>query len=72
MPMIARGQASDGAHPVLELFTPVRGVLVDAAAVAFQVFDVSDDAKQASPVQGVPRDARQSRHREPRRARAGR
>jgi len=54
MPMIARGQASDGAHPVLELFTPVRGVLVDAAAVAFQVFDVSDDAKQASPVQVFP------------------
>lgn len=54
MPAIARGQASDGAHPVLELFTPVRGVLVDAAAVAFQIFDVSDDAKRANPVQVFP------------------
>jgi hypothetical protein len=54
MPAIARGQASDGANPVLELFTPVRGVLTDAVEVAFQIFDVSDDDKRASPVQVFP------------------
>src|SRR5262245_44672729 len=54
MPAIARGQSSDGANPVLELFTPSRGVLVDAAAVRFQIFDVSDDAKRAAPVQVFP------------------
>jgi hypothetical protein len=54
MPAIARGRSSDGANPVLELFTPVRGVLADAAEVAFQIFDVSDDRKRASPVQVFP------------------
>lgn len=54
MPAIARGQSSDGANPVLELFTPSRGVLVDAAAVSFQIFDVSDDAKRTTPVQVFP------------------
>ena len=54
MAAIARGQSSDGANPVLELFTPVRGVLADAGAVAFQVFDVSDDVKRASPAQVFP------------------
>ena len=54
MAAIARGQSSDGTKPVLELFTPVRGALVDAATVAFQVFDVSDDVKRASPVQVFP------------------
>jgi hypothetical protein len=54
VPAIARGQSSDGANPVLELFTPVRGVLADADQVAFQIFDVSDDAKRASPVQVFP------------------
>jgi hypothetical protein len=55
--MIARGQPSDGANPVLELFTPTGGVLADAAKVAFQVFDLSDDAKRASPVQVFPETA---------------
>jgi hypothetical protein len=54
VPAIARGQSSDGANPVLSLFTPIRGVLADAAAVGFQVFDVSDDAKRATPVQVYP------------------
>lgn len=54
MPAIARGQSSDSANPVLELFTPMRGVLVDAAAVAFQIFDVSDDTRRANPVQVFP------------------
>jgi hypothetical protein len=54
MPAIARGQSSDGTNPVLELFTPVRGVLADAAEVAFQIFDVSDDTKRANPVQVFP------------------
>jgi len=51
VPLISRGQASSGDKPVLELFTPVGGVLADAATVAFQVFDASDDTKRASPVQ---------------------
>jgi hypothetical protein len=54
MAAIARGQSSDGANPVLELFTPIRGVLTDAAEVAFQVFDVSDDGRRARPVQVFP------------------
>jgi hypothetical protein len=54
VPAIARGHSSDGTNPVLELFTPVRGVLADAAEVAFQIFDVSDDGKRASPVQVFP------------------
>ncbi len=57
MPAIARGQSSDGAKPVLELFTPVRGVLADAATVTFQIFDVSDNAKRANPVQVFPETA---------------
>lgn len=39
---------------MLELFTPSRGVLADAAHVAFQVFDISDDAKRDTPVQVFP------------------
>lgn len=54
MPAIARGQSSDGTNAVLELFTPARGVLADAAEVAFQIFDVSDDAKRGTPVQVFP------------------
>jgi hypothetical protein len=54
MPMIARGQASDGTSPVLELFTPREGVLADAAQVWFQIFDVSDEAKREVPVQVFP------------------
>jgi hypothetical protein len=54
MPAIARGHSSDGANPVLELFTALRGALLDAAEVAFQIFDVSDAAKRASPVQVFP------------------
>lgn len=55
--MIARGQPSDGTQPVLELFTPTSGVLADAAKVALQVFDLSDDPKQANPVQVFPETA---------------
>jgi hypothetical protein len=54
VPAIARDQPSDGTNPVLELFTPTSGVLADAATVAFQVFDLSDDTKRASPVQVFP------------------
>jgi len=54
MPLIARGQSSDGKNPVLELFTPRGGVLADAAQVGFQIFDVSDDAKRDVPVQVFP------------------
>lgn len=54
MSLLARGQRSDGANPVLDLFTPTRGVLVDPPALTFQIFDVSDDDKRASPVQVFP------------------
>ena len=54
MAAIARGQSSDGTNPVLELFTPIRGELADAAEVTFQIFDVSDDGKRARPVQVFP------------------
>ena len=42
MALLARGQASDGLNPVLELFTPVQGMLAQPEALAFQIFDVSD------------------------------
>ena len=54
MAAIARGQSSDGANPVLDIFTPVDGALTDVAVLEFQVFDVSDDAKRANPVQVYP------------------
>jgi hypothetical protein len=54
MAVLARGQPSDGDHPVLDLFTPVGGALADVAALAFQIFDISDEAKRASPVQVYP------------------
>ena len=57
MPVIARGQSSDVSTPVLELFTPVRGLLTDAAQVEFQIFDLSDDAKREAPVQVFPETA---------------
>lgn len=54
MAALARGQASDCANPVLDLFTHVNGVLTDVAELGFQIFDVSDPAKQQSPVQVHP------------------
>jgi len=54
MPALARGQASDCANPVLDIFTQVNGVLTDVAELAFQIFDVSDAAKQQTPVQVHP------------------
>lgn len=54
MSALARGQASNCANPVLDLFTQVNGVLVDVAALEFQVFDVSDPGKQLAPVQVHP------------------
>ncbi len=54
MAVIARGQSSDGGNPVLDLFTPVAGALTDVAVLEFQIFDISDDAKRASPVQVHP------------------
>jgi hypothetical protein len=57
MPLLARRQPSDGTNPVLDLFTPVRGVLVGPAALSFQIFDVSDDDKRAAPVQVFPETA---------------
>lgn len=54
MPALARNQASSCTHPVLDLFTQVNGVLVDVAALEFQIFDVSDAGKQQDPVQVYP------------------
>ena len=54
MAALARGQSSDCANPALDLFTQVNGVLVDVAALAFQVYDVSDPAKRLAPVQVYP------------------
>jgi hypothetical protein len=54
MSALARGQPSDCANPVLDLFTQVNGVLVDVASLQFQVFDVSDPGKQQNPVQVFP------------------
>ena len=54
MPALARGQATNCANPTLDLFTQVNGVLVDVAVLEFQVFDVSDAAKQLVPVQVYP------------------
>jgi hypothetical protein len=54
MRLLARGQSSNGANPVLDVFTPVAGVLAEPATLAFQIFDVSDDDKRAAPVQVFP------------------
>ena len=54
MPALARGQTSDCANPVLDIFTQVSGVLTDVAALSFQIFDVSDPGKQQTPVQVYP------------------
>lgn len=57
MPALARGQASDCTNPVLDLFTQVGGVLTDVAVLEYQIFDVSDAAKQLNPVQVYPETA---------------
>ena len=54
MPALARGQASDCSNPTLDIFTQVNGVLTDVANLEYQVFDVSDAAKQLSPIQVFP------------------
>lgn len=54
MPALARGQASNCSNPALDLFTAVNGVLTDVSSLEFQIFDVSDAAKQLVPVQVYP------------------
>lgn len=54
MPALARGQASNCANPTIDVFTSVNGVLTDVAVLEFQIFDVSDAAKQITPVQVFP------------------
>lgn len=54
MPALARGQPSDCANPVLDLFTQVNGTLIDVEVLELQIFDVSDAAKRQSPVQVFP------------------
>ena len=41
-------------NPVLDLFTQVSGHLIDVAVLEFQIFDLSDPGKRASPVQVFP------------------
>jgi len=59
MPALARGQASSCENPALDLFTQVGGVLTDVEVLEYQVFDVSDAAKQLNPVQVYPETAGQ-------------
>lgn len=54
MASLARGQPSDCANPVLDLFTQVSGMLIDVAVLEFQIFDVSDPDKQLNPLQVYP------------------
>jgi hypothetical protein len=54
MSALARGQASGPANPVLDLFTPANGSLVDVAVLEFQIFDVSDAGKRQDPLQVFP------------------
>ena len=54
MASLARGQPSDCAHPALDLFTQVSGMLVDVAVLEFQIYDVSDPGKQLVPSQVYP------------------
>lgn len=54
MPALARGQASDCTNPTIDVFTSVNGVLTDVYSLEFQIFDVSDAAKQITPVQVYP------------------
>lgn len=49
MPAIGRGQRSDCAHPVLDLYTSVDGHLVDVGALAFGIFDISTPALRTAP-----------------------
>ncbi len=54
MASLARGQPSDCAHPALDLFTQVSGMLIDVAVLEVQIFDVSDPGKQLNPLQVHP------------------
>lgn len=49
MASIGRGQRSDCAHPVLDLYTSIDGRLEDVAEVAFQIFDGSTAALRSAP-----------------------
>jgi hypothetical protein len=54
MPALAREQTSNCTNPVLDVFTSVSGVLTDVSSLQYQIFDVSDPAKQVTPVQVYP------------------
>lgn len=55
MAALAQGQASDCGNPALDIFIQVNGVLTDlTGSLEFIIFDVSDAAKQLSPVQVFP------------------
>jgi len=54
MAALARGQSTNCANPVLDIFTTVDGLLIDVEMLEFQIFDVSDEIKQANPVQIFP------------------
>lgn len=54
MAHIGRTQTNDCANPVLDLYTPVGGVLTDAFSLEFQVFDISTPALELAPMQVFP------------------
>lgn len=54
MTAIAKGSASNPSNPVLTAYVHRAGALCTPYSLAFQIFDVSTDAKQAAPVQVYP------------------
>ena len=54
MPALPRLQASGCTNPILDVFLHVNGVLTDPFILEFQIFDISTDAKKASPLQVFP------------------
>ncbi len=52
MTSIARGQASNGDNPILDIFTSVDGILSDVAVLQFQVFDITGSPVQVYPPSG--------------------
>lgn len=54
MASLAREESSGCSNPILDVFTQVNGRIVDVYEIAYQIFDVSDAAKRATPVQVFP------------------
>lgn len=58
MPELSRGQASDCANPVLDIFTQVNGVPTDVYSLEFQIFE--DVTTPGTPIQVYPLAGRQT------------